>query len=95
MFHNIPRNQIIKNALVPICFDCIYFAKHRQNIDLSICLKYGNKNIVTGEIKYDSPVLNRSNNKLCGYKGNNFINKEEIVKNEEIKNINKSLVVIK
>ena len=94
MFQNIPKNQIIKNNLIPICIDCIYFAKHRQNIDLSICLKYGSKNIITGEIKYDIPILNRSNNKLCGYKGNNFENKNKN-KKVEIEKICKSLVIIK
>jgi hypothetical protein len=92
MFNNILKNQIIKNMVIPICTDCIYFAKHRQNIELSKCLKYGIKNIITGEIKYDSPYLNRANVKLCGHKGNNFVKKIEEEKNQKIC---KSLLVIK
>lgn len=91
MFNNIPKNQIIKNTLVPICADCIYFAKHRQNIELSKCLKYGAKNIVTGEIKYNDPYLNRAIASLCGNKGNYFVKKIEEEKNQKIC---KSLLVL-
>ena len=67
MFSIIPKNQIIKNLTKPICKECIFF-KSSNNI----CMKYGEKNIITGEITYNTANSCRTDDTKCGIYGNEY-----------------------
>jgi len=58
----------IKNIHYPACKDCIYFIPDKS-IMFSKCSFFGEKNIITGEIKYDFADLSRDNEKKCGVNG--------------------------
>ena len=74
-------NQIIINGSYPNCKDCIYF---KQNINTdntidynkSTCLKFGNKNLINGDITYEYAKDIRISNK-CGPTGLNFLKFED------------------
>ena len=73
MFSIIPKNQIIKNLINPICKECIFFKnQHSYQIMFSNCMKYGEKNIITGEITYDTVNYCRTDEAKCGINGNGF-----------------------
>lgn len=61
MFSIIPKNQIIKNFTKPICNECIFFKSPNNN-----CMKYGEKNLITGEITYDTANSCRTGEYKCG-----------------------------
>ena len=67
MFSIIPKNQIIKNFTKPICNECIFFKSSNNN-----CMKYGEKNIITGEITYDTANSCRTGEYKCGTIGRYF-----------------------
>jgi hypothetical protein len=56
----------IKNTEYPVCKNCIHYIEHREYL-LSRCAFFGEKNIITGEIKYDYADLTR--NDECGKTG--------------------------
>jgi len=71
-------NAIIFNENLKICCNCYYFKKYiskdlyeypDENINLSKCLKFGYKNMVSGEIEYDLASKTRDGVKLCGKNG--------------------------
>ena len=64
--------QIIKNTIRPICKECIYYKK--QIFSSEKCTKYGTKNLVTGEIKYDTAEWCRKIETKCGANGKRFEN---------------------
>lgn len=73
MFSIIPKNQIIKNLINPICKECIFFKnQHSYQIMFSNCMKYGEKNVITGEITYDTVNYCRTDETKCGINGNGF-----------------------
>ena len=73
MFSIIPKNQIIKNLINPICKECIFFKnQHSYQIMFSNCMKYGEKNVITGEIKYDTVNSCRTDAAKCGINGHGF-----------------------
>lgn len=41
----------IKNAEYPVCKECVHYVEHKD-YSLSRCAFFGEKNIITGEIKY-------------------------------------------
>jgi len=63
MFVNI-STQIIKNINTPICSKCRFFVPTQ-----GLCNKFGEKNIITGLVKFDYAIANRTNVKLCGING--------------------------
>ena len=75
--------QIIRNANIPSCKNCIYFNPKYTNNDftssLTRCTKFGDKNILTDEITYDFADCCRNDETKCGKEGKYF---------EQEKNIN-------
>jgi hypothetical protein len=62
---------IIKNAEAVICKHCAYFREPKANHSLIMgkCTKFGEKNIITGTIKYLSAQEIRADEDLCGKRG--------------------------
>ena len=73
--------KFIKNININSCRNCIYYIPSNNNFDsdLGKCEKFGDKNIITNEIKYDFAEFCRNDEEKCGGKGKYF---------EEEKNIN-------
>ena len=71
MFSIIPKNQIIRNIISPLCKECVYF-KNSSKIMYSPCMKYGEKNVITGEVTYDNVIMARNDESKCGVNGNGF-----------------------
>lgn len=66
---------IIKNVEAAICKNCAYFRepKRPQSILMGKCTKFGEKNIISGTIKYLSAQEIREDEDLCGKRGIYFI----------------------
>lgn len=75
------RDVFIKNFRMPTCKDCLYYKSGSKSSDsLKIsdwdkCLKYGEKNVVTGEITYQYADFVRKQELQCGLTGKQFIEK--------------------
>ena len=68
---NLPK-QFIKNAKMPVCKQCSFFVLHtvaKHKYDLGLCKKFGEKNILSGEIKYFLASANRNDTNRCGLSG--------------------------
>ena len=63
--------KFIKNIDVNPCRNCIYYNQH-SNIELSKCKKFGEKNIISNEIKYDYAEGCRNDELKCGKEGKYF-----------------------
>lgn len=57
--------QVIKNINSKVCAKCIYSIQSCNN-DVLKCSLFGQKNIVTGEIHYDSCYTARKDIMMCG-----------------------------
>ena len=83
----VPSNKIIKNINYPSCRNCIHYKPNSYYSDftsiLSKCEKFGEKNIITDEIKYNFADSCRDNESKCGKEGKYF---------EEEKNINMKIL---
>lgn len=65
----------IKNIDLPICIKCIHFIKFKnnndyedypiKNIHLSKCSKFGVKNLLSGEIEYETAIRVRYDKSMC------------------------------
>jgi hypothetical protein len=66
----------IRNIDIPSCKDCIYYRTKLFNGDftspLNKCSQFGEKNIFTGEIKYDYADTCRNEESKCGKQGIEF-----------------------
>ena len=73
------RNQNIKNSEIPLCKNCFYFYPNFEGENIiyekSLCIKYGNKNIVSGEVSYEFANDMRHSESKCGLNGKNFEDK--------------------
>jgi hypothetical protein len=67
--------KFIKNINVNPCKNCNYYKESYVYSELSKCKKFGEKNIVTNEIKYDYADSCRNNESKCGNEGNYFEDK--------------------
>lgn len=69
-------DQFIKNAAYPTCVSCKYYfgssSKGKSAELLSKCTKFGEKNVITGNVVYASATLCRNDSNFCGVKGNYF-----------------------
>ena len=88
-FNQINISKIIKNIDIPSCKNCIYFKQHKTIDSLSTCSKFGEKNIITDEIKYDFTDICRKDDEKCGFEGKFFERDSDI--NLTIKDIKKYL----
>ena len=80
--HNRLYNQHIANVQTPTCKDCFYFypGSLPGHIQSSLCLKYGDKDLVTGEISYKPAYMHRHGFQqppTCGRMGTGFSKKQE------------------
>ena len=90
LFSMVPSNKIIKNINYPSCRNCIHYKPNSYYSDftsiLSKCEKFGEKNIITDEIRYNYADSCRDNESKCGKEGKYF---------EEEKNINMKILLHK
>jgi len=80
--HHRLHNQHIANIQIPACKDCFYFypGSIPSHIQSSLCLKYGEKDIITGEISYKPAYTQRFGSDMhpnCGRMGRGFSKKHE------------------
>jgi hypothetical protein len=93
LFHKINTikpSQFIKNINMPSCKKCIHFNPDNYNTEsLSKCNKFGEKNIISNEIKYDYADSCRKDEEKCGLEGKCFEKETDI--NLRIKTIKHQL----
>lgn len=90
-------NKIIRNANVPSCKNCIYYKPYNGDFSspLSRCKKFGEKNIITDEIKNDFADLCRKNDEKCGFGGKYFYQEPNMnIKKIKNKIINEKYTII-
>lgn len=63
----IPNN--IKYIKYPLCKNCRFFLKNKNNMELSRCMYFGEKDLITGNIIYEFTNLVRHDENKCGVKG--------------------------
>ena len=75
-------NAIIKNINTPSCKNCIYYQPCVTSDDftssLNKCKKFGSKDIITDEIKYDFADFCRKDENKCGIEGKYFIEEKNL-----------------
>ena len=65
--------KIIKNINVPACKNCIHYKPSLDNSNFySTCDNFGEKDIITNEIKYNYADLCRGDEDKCGNQGKYF-----------------------
>ena len=66
----------VKNLHLPSCKDCIHYSPNAHELSFasrySHCKKFGEKNLVTGKIAYDSTDFCRNQEEKCGKEGTHF-----------------------
>jgi len=65
----------IRNMDYPICKTCIHFLHEKRlsgSEEFGRCKLFGEKNILTGEIKYEYAELCRLSNNKCNITGNYY-----------------------
>lgn len=60
----VSKIQFIKNAKLPVCLDCAYFVQ-----SLKRCIKFGDKDVVSGKVTYVTADAARSIENMCSRKG--------------------------
>jgi len=63
--------QFIKNIDLPICVNCLFYEKINKQ---AVCKKFGEKNVITGNITYVNVINCRTDINACGKKGLYFSN---------------------
>ena len=79
MFSFVNSDKFIKNMNIPSCKTCIHYKPYRYTGDyssLSRCENFGEKDIITDEIKYDYVDSCRKDESKCGHIGQ-FYEKDE------------------
>lgn len=72
-FTLIYSQKIIKNINVPACKNCIHYTPSLDNRNFySTCDNFGEKDIITNEIKYNYADLCRGDEDKCGNQGKYF-----------------------
>lgn len=61
--------QFIKNGTAPICSACRFFMNAKSRVEVGICTKFGEKNLISGVVKHDFAAAIRGTANLCGPKG--------------------------
>jgi hypothetical protein len=70
----VSKIQFIKNAKVPVCFDCAYFIQGK----IGKCDKFGEKDVVSGRVTYVSAETSRLIDNMCSRKGIYFEKKNSV-----------------
>ncbi len=74
---------LIKNFEKPSCINCIHFkpeyisntginSNNEIYITISLCKKFGNKNIISGIIDYETALVARRDENMCGDNAKHF-----------------------
>ena len=77
----VPNKYIINNAL-PECCNCKHFMPHNSEehkYSLATCLLYGQKDIISGKIRFEFASHVRNSKEQCSKEGFNFEPIDEIV----------------
>ena len=61
-------SRFVRNSEFPSCNNCFFFYQKKTS-HLKKCSKFGEKDLVTGEINYEHAITCRNNDHLCGQKG--------------------------
>jgi len=78
------QKNFIRNTELPICSKCIHFIEHTNNYpydpipsdkQYGRCKKFGQVNMITGEIEYDLARDSRLNDNKCGHVGSEYSEK--------------------
>ena len=82
---SIPKLRFIKNMNFPACDNCLYFrnfipiegtssdfASHYEYSKIGVCMKFGDKNMITGKIDYDSAINCRNDASKCSNEAFHF-----------------------
>lgn len=64
-FRMMSYNKFIRNMEEPMCKECIYFMPNNSKDNLGKCLKFGERNIITGKITFDDAELCRKDYTKC------------------------------
>ena len=70
------KNIFIKNFKSPICKECVYFQNSGITKEYAKCVKFGERDIVLGNINYQSAIDARNNESYCGIEAKEFIPKQ-------------------
>ena len=62
------QSTLIKYIQYPLCKNCLFFQNYGAR-----CGKFGNVDLVTGEVRYDFAFRCRSDRKKCGVDGKYFV----------------------
>ena len=70
----------IRNKELPICSNCVHFIEYTNNnpFDSYRCKKFGEMDVITGEIKYDLAAVCRLDDDMCGEEGDQYTAKIQI-----------------
>ena len=77
------KNVFIKNFKLPVCSQCVYYKRQEtkdhpfKTSDYDKCMKFGEQNVVTGEIIYKYADYVRKQDLECGMKGKHFVPKKK------------------
>lgn len=78
------EKNFIRNKELPICSKCLHFIEHTNNYPYDPipsneyygrCTKFGEVNMITGEIEYDLAINCRLNVSKCGNSGSEYTKK--------------------
>lgn len=64
-FRMMSYNKFIRNMEEPMCKECIYFMPNDSKDNLGKCLKFGERNIITGVITFDDADSCRKDYTKC------------------------------
>jgi ribosome-binding protein aMBF1 (putative translation factor) len=76
------KDVFIKNFRLPVCKKCAYYLKQDEKddpnkiSDYDKCMKYGEQNVVTGEIRFQYADYVRKQELQCGMSAKHFIPKK-------------------
>jgi hypothetical protein len=98
----IERVKIIKNGNIPSCKNCIYFRPEWYSDEFSgsfaKCEKFGEKNIISGEINYEYADLCRKDESKCGHEATYFEKEKfinfKIIKHKLISNVPRNIFIL-
>jgi hypothetical protein len=65
--------RFIRNIDYPVCSQCMFFMQPALKKIAPYCSKFGEKNLFTGEIKYENISIARIQTNMCGEKGVYFV----------------------
>ena len=78
------KKNFIRNTELPICSKCLHFIEHTNNYpydpipsdkQYGRCKKFGEINMITGEIEYDLARISRLDDNKCGHFGSEYTKK--------------------